>query len=105
MTDQGLPEFFEDGEFDELEESLGGVGVLDAEYATLTPMGGNRITLPVSRDDDGNVVPQTIAEACAAAELSVPESTQFFVDGQQVEPTTPIQPGQAITAMGNVKGG
>lgn len=105
MTENdALPEFFEDGAFDEINAEIN-TGVAEAEFAILIPTGGQRVILPISRDEEGNVVQQTIFEAAVAAELQVPPSTQFYVDGNLVEGSTHIQPNMQVTAVGNVKGG
>ena len=106
MTEQeGLPEFFEEGAFDVVDAAIQTEEELDVEYATLIPTGGRRINLPIAQDEEGNVIPQSIVEACEAANVSVPESTQYFVEGNPVNGGTIIQPNMQITAVGNVKGG
>lgn len=76
------------------------------EVATLLPTGGNRIYLPIGRDEEGTLVQTTIMEAALAASLTIPDGTQFWVEGVSVSPhDTFITPGMVITAIGNVKGG
>lgn len=106
MTEEaGLPDFFEEGAFDDVNEAVQGEEELDVDYATLIPTGGRRINLPIAKDEEGNIIPQSIVEACEAANVSVPESTQYYVDGNPVNGGTIIQPNMQITAVGNVKGG
>ena len=76
------------------------------EVATLLPTGGNRIYLPIARDEDGTLTQSTIMEAALASDLTIPDGTQFWVEGVSVSPhDTFITPGMVITAIGNVKGG
>jgi hypothetical protein len=102
---EGLPDFFEEGAFDAVEEILQEEEALDVEYATLIPTGGRRIHLPIRKDEEGNTIEQSIVDAAEMANVTVPESTQFFVDGNPVNGGTIITPDMQITAVGNVKGG
>jgi len=104
MTEQELPDFFEDGAFDAVNEVLN-EDMANVEYATLIPTGGRRIFLPIARDENGEIIAQSIAQAAEAANVSVPESTQYYVDGNPVGAGTIITPGMNITALGNIKGG
>lgn len=71
-------------------------------FATLYPTGGSPVYLPI--DDEAN--PPTLLDAINEAGLTVGASTQYWVDGQQVNPMeTRIARDQTITAVGNVKGG
>ena len=80
--------------------------VPEYEVATLLPTGGNRVYLPIARDEDGGLVQSTITEAALQAGLTIPDGTQFWVEGVTVDPrSTFITPGMVITAIGNVKGG
>jgi hypothetical protein len=73
-----------------------------AAFATLYPTGGSPVYLPI--DDEAN--PPTVLDAVNEAGLTVGGSTQYWVDGQQINPMeTRIAPNMTITAVGNVKGG
>jgi len=99
-----LPEdlFQEDDFVQEAEEEA----IPEYEVATLLPTGGNRVYLPIERDDEGNLVQKPILEAALSAGLTIPDGTQFWVEGVTVDPrTTFITPGMVVTAIGNVKGG
>jgi hypothetical protein len=95
-------EVFGDVDFDEIEDELNDESL---EFATLIPIGGRRVLLPITRNEAGEVIPQTIFEAAAAANLTMPTNTQFYVDGSPVGGDTHITDGMQITAVGNVKGG
>lgn len=73
-------------------------------HATLRTAGG-AVVLPFALDEEGNVVPQTITEAVLAADLTVPQGVQYWLEGQQVPGDTNIAPGMIITGVGNIKGG
>jgi hypothetical protein len=76
------------------------------ELATMIVSGGDRIYLPIARNEAGEIIPQTIMEAALAADLSIPSSSVFLLEGQTVNPlTTHIAPGMSISAVGNIKGG
>jgi hypothetical protein len=71
-------------------------------FAILYPTGGQPVHLPIS--DPGN--PPTITEAIQNSGLTTGGSTQYWVDGAQVDPmTTRIADNMTISAVGNVKGG
>lgn len=99
-----LPEgIFEEGDFAQAEEAR---DEPEYEVATLLPTGGNRVYLPIARDEEGNLVQSTIMQAALASALTIPDGTQFWVEGVVVDPNqTFITPGMVITAIGNVKGG
>ncbi len=99
MTDANeLPDVFDDVQ---REEPVAG----DLEtlvFATLYPTGGSPVHLPI--EDPAH--PPTVADAIMAAGLTVGTSTQYWVDGTQVDPNaTRIADGMSISAVGNVKGG
>jgi len=76
------------------------------EFASLLLTGGDRIYLPITRNEDGDVIPQSIMEATLEAGLTIPPGTQFWSDNVQVDPnSTLVASGMTITAIGNVKGG
>jgi len=106
MTDQieneqpedELPDVFQDAHAEE--------PVVDAidtvQFATLYPTGGNPVHLPISDPDN----PPTISDAIISAGLTVGGSTQYWVDGAQIDPiTTRLADSMTISAVGNVKGG
>ena len=71
-------------------------------YARLYPTGGSPVYLPIADPDN----PPTIADAVQDAGVSAGGSTQYWVEGVQVNPMeTRIAPNLTITAVGNVKGG
>jgi hypothetical protein len=96
--EQALPDIFNDVQ---QEEPV--AGTLDTvQFATLYPTGGAPVHLPI--DDPTN--PPTITDALNAAGLTVGASTQYWVDGSQVDPhTTRLADSMTISAVGNVKGG
>lgn len=70
--------------------------------ATLYPTGGNAVHLPIADPDN----PPTLNDAIVEAGLTAGASTEYWVDGQRVNPLEArIAPGMTITAVGNVKGG
>jgi len=76
------------------------------EFASLLLTGGDRVYFPIVRNEDGEVIPQSIMEAALEAGLSIPAGTQFWTDNVQVNPnSTLIASNMTITAIGNVKGG
>ena len=80
--------------------------VPEYEVAQLLPTGGQRVFLPIGRNEDGELLEPTIMQAALEADLSIPAATQFWVEGVQVDPnTTTLIPGMVISAIGNVKGG
>jgi hypothetical protein len=102
MNDFDLP----DDLVSEIERSLIEQGVPEVEVATVIANGGERVYLPIQRTAEGDIVSQTILEAVQAADLAVPPSTQFWVEGQVVDPgVVHIAPGMNIAAYGNIKGG
>jgi hypothetical protein len=98
LDDDELPDAFRD---DHQEEPV--AGELDTvAFATLYPTGGSPVLLPISDPDN----PPTIADAINSAGLTVGGSTQYWVDGAQVDPiTTRLVDSMTISAVGNVKGG
>nr|MBN1228847.1 hypothetical protein [Anaerolineae bacterium] len=102
MSDFSLPEEFAA----EIEQSLVAQDYDQVEMATLITNGGERVYLPIQRTEAGEVVPQTIMEAVLAADINVPASTQFWVEGQVVDPgAVHVASGMRISAYGNIKGG
>jgi len=76
------------------------------EVATLLPTGGQRVYLPIGRNEEGELLEPTVMQAALDADLSIPAATQFWVEGVQIDPNTTILiPGMVISAIGNVKGG
>jgi hypothetical protein len=103
MTDNlGLPgAILEPGDFQQVVPTQP-----EIEVAMLLLTGGDRVYLPITRGEDGNVLPVTLMQAALDSGLSIPPATQFYVDGQQIDPaTTFIAPGMVATGVGNVKGG
>lgn len=93
-----LPQAFQD---DHQEEPV--VTDLDTlQFATLYPTGGAPVHLPIEDPDN----PPTINDAISSSGLTVGVSTQYWVDGAQVDPmATRIADNMTISAVGNVKGG
>lgn len=103
MTEEfALPQEFDDADFEVVAEAP----ATNIEVATLLPTGGQRVYLPIERDENGAIKPVTIMQAALSSGLTIPENTQFYVDGVAVNPTsTTLAPGMVVTAVGNVKGG
>ena len=96
--DQGLPDVFADTQ----QEAPVADNLDTVQFATLYPTGGAPVHLPIS--DPAS--PPTITDALNAAGLTVGASTQYWVDGSEVDPhTTRIADSMTISAVGNVKGG
>lgn len=94
----GLPDVFQDVQ----REEAPAANIQTVQFAVLYPTGGAPIHLPIS--DPAS--PPTISDAINQAGLSVGGSTQYWVDGAQVDPiTTRLADGMTISAVGNVKGG
>lgn len=101
MTDETreLPDAFQD---QPQEEAPAGAAGQALSFATLYPTGGQPVHLPIADPEN----PPTIADAINQAGLTVGGSTQYWVDGEQVDPvTTRIADNMTISAVGNVKGG
>jgi len=96
--EQALPDIFNDVQAEEpVADALDTV-----QFATLYPTGGAPVHLPISDPS----APPTISDALSAAGLTVGTSTQYWVDGAQVDPhTTRLADSMTISAVGNVKGG
>lgn len=93
-----LPDIFTD---DRQEEPAAG-NMPTVQFAVLYPTGGAPVHLPITDPEN----PPTIADAVNTAGLTVGGSTQYWVDGAQVDPiTTRLVDGMTVTAVGNVKGG
>ena len=104
MTEQATPENeLPDAFQDAHEEEPVVAGNIDTiQFATLYPTGGAPVHLPIA--DPAN--PPTLSDAIANAGLTVGGSTQYWVDGAQVDPmTTRLADNMTISAVGNVKGG
>ena len=71
-----------------------------ALYATIIPVGGNRIVIPLDANS-----PVSIVDGATASGLTVPANSQFWVDGVQVPGDTPLANGMQVTVVGNIKGG
>ena len=95
---EGLPEIFQD---DHAEEPVAG-DMDTVAFAILYPTGGSPVHLPITDPDN----PPTINDAINQAGLTVGGSTQYWVDGSQIDPiTTRLADNMTISAVGNVKGG
>ena len=93
-----LPNVFQD---EHAEEPVAGE-IETVAFAILYPTGGSPVHLPIV--DIANA--PTITDAILQAGLTVGGSTQYWVDGAQVDPiTTRIADNMTISAVGNVKGG
>lgn len=77
----------------------GAVPLEEPRFATILPVGGGRIVLPIGDE------PQTILEACLAAGVAT-NNAEFWVDGHVVSAAeTTLADGMMISAIGNIKGG
>ena len=85
---------------DEQEQDLGAV-------IYITSSGNGRMVVPVEEDHTYNNVPgYSIQELLYEASLTVrPGSTQFWVEGNQVEIDFVVPIGATVTVIGPVKGG
>jgi hypothetical protein len=98
LPDDDLPDVFTDIQT----EAPAASDLQTVQFAILYPTGGNTVHLPISDPDN----PPTIADSINQAGLTVGVSTQYWVDGAQVDPvTTRLADGMTISAVGNVKGG
>lgn len=105
MNDEfGLPEDLLDAADLVVEEPV--IEEPGIEMAQLLPTGGDRVYLPIARDENGELVEVSIMQAALEAGLSIPANTQFWLEGVEIDPnSTILRPGMVVTSVGNVKGG